>query len=82
MCAGHLTIGGYYVDGQAEFEKTADRDNDYVGIATKYVYPLSRRTSLYAGAGYAHAKLDGDATDKADTKANVTQAYMGVTHKF
>lgn len=82
VCAGHLTIGGYYVDGQAEFEKTADRDNDYVGIATKYVYPLSRRTSLYAGAGYAHAKLDGDATDKADTKANVTQAYMGVTHKF
>ena len=82
LCAGHLTIGGYYVDGQAEFEKTADRDNDYVGIATKYVYPLSRRTSLYAGAGYAHAKLDGDATDKADTKANVTQAYMGVTHKF
>lgn len=82
VCAGHLTIGGYYVDGPAEFEKTADRDNDYVGIATKYVYPLSRRTSLYAGAGYAHAKLDGDATDKADTKANVTQAYMGVTHKF
>ena len=82
VCAGHLTIGGYYVDGQAEFEKTADRDNDYVGIATKYVYPLSRRTSLYAGAGYAHAKLDGDATDKADTKANVTQAYLGVTHKF
>ena len=82
VCAGPLTIGGYYVDGQAEFEKTADRDNDYVGIATKYVYPLSRRTSLYAGAGYAHAKLDGDATDKADTKANVTQAYMGVTHKF
>lgn len=82
VCAGHLTIGGYYVDGQAEFEKTADRDNDYVGIATKYVYPLSRRTSLYAGAGYAHAKLDADATDKADTKANVTQAYMGVTHKF
>ena len=82
VCAGHLTIGGYYVDGQAEFEKTADRDNDYVGIATKYVYPLSRRTSLYAGAGYAHAKLDGDATDKGDTKANVTQAYMGVTHKF
>ena len=82
VCAGHLTIGGYYVDGQAEYEKTADRDNDYVGIATKYVYPLSRRTSLYAGAGYAHAKLDGDATDKGDTKANVTQAYMGVTHKF
>ena len=82
VCAGHLTIGGYYVDGQAEFEKTADRDNDYIGIATKYVYPLSRRTSLYAGAGYAHAKLDGDATDKGDTKANVTQAYMGVTHKF
>lgn len=82
VCAGHLTIGGYYVDGQAEFEKTADRDNDYIGIATKYVYPLSRRTSLYAGAGYAHAKLDGEATDKADTKANVTQAYMGVTHKF
>lgn len=82
VCAGHLTIGGYYVDGQAEFEKTADRDNDYIGIATKYVYPLSRRTSLYAGAGYAHAKLDGDATDKADTKANVTQAYMGVMHKF
>ena len=82
VCAGHLTIGGYYVDGQAEYEKTADRDNDYIGIATKYVYPLSRRTSLYAGAGYAHAKLDGNVTDKADTKANVTQAYMGVTHKF
>ena len=82
VCSGNLTIGGYYVDGQAESEKEADRDNNYIGVATRYVYPLSRRTSLYAGAGYAHAKMDGTATDKGDTKANVTQAYMGLTHKF
>ena len=82
VCSGNLTIGGYYVDGQAESEKDADRDNNYIGVATRYVYPLSRRTSLYAGAGYAHAKMDGTATDKGDTKANVTQAYMGLTHKF
>ena len=82
VCSGNLTIGGYYVDGQAESEKDADRDNNYIGVATRYVYPISRRTSLYAGAGYAHAKMDGTATDKGDTKANVTQAYMGLTHKF
>ena len=82
VCSGNLTIGGYYVDGQAESDKEADRDNNYIGVATRYVYPLSRRTSLYAGAGYAHAKMDGTATDKGDTKANVTQAYMGLTHKF
>ena len=82
VCSGNLTIGGYYVDGQAESEKEADRDNNYIGVATRYVYPISRRTSLYAGAGYAHAKMDGTATDKGDTKANVTQAYMGLTHKF
>ena len=81
VCAGNLTIGGYYVDGKAEFEKY-DRDNDYIGVATRYVYPLSRRTSLYAGAGYAHSKLDADNTQKGEFKANVTQAYMGMTHKF
>lgn len=81
VCAGNLTIGGYYVDGKAEFERY-DRDNDYIGVATRYVYPLSRRTSLYAGAGYAHSKLDADNTQKGEFKANVTQAYMGMTHKF
>lgn len=40
VCSGNLTIGGYYVDGQAESEKEADRDNNYIGVATRYVYPF------------------------------------------
>lgn len=82
---GNLTLAAYYVDAtmeQAAFgAKPADEDVSYLGFGAKYEYPLSKRTSVYTGAGYAKAKLDGSA-NVADGKLEVTQAYVGLTHNF
>ena len=51
---GDLTVGAYYVDGTAETSQAnvEERDFDYMGLATKYEYRLSKRTSVYLAAGY------------------------------
>ena len=50
--AGTLTAGLYYVDFSEEFTEEPDADAKYYGVSARYNYPLSERTSLYAGAGY------------------------------
>lgn len=80
---GDVTVGLYYVD--AELEKVVDGDAvydadvEYYGASARYEYPLSKRTTLYTGAGYGYteAKADGEKLDKS-----ITQAYVGLTHKF
>ena len=42
----------------------------------KYEYYLSKRTSVYTGAGFAQVKYDDEGSDKT------TQAYLGLTHRF
>ena len=80
---GDLTVGAYYVDGTAETSKTGveERDFDYMGLATKYEYRLSKRTSVYLAAGYYKATLD--ATTKADeVEEKVGEVFTGLTHAF
>ena len=57
---GDLTVGAYYVDGTGETSKAnvEERDFDYMGLATKYEYRLSKRTSVYLGAGFYKATID------------------------
>ena len=54
---GDLTVGAYYVDGTGESSDATveERDFDYMGLAAKYEYRLSKRTSVYLGAGYHKA---------------------------
>ena len=89
--AGEWTVGLYYVDGK--IENTAmtagdageDIDVNYMGITGRYTYYLSKRTSLYLGAGFSQTKLDvkGLKTEFTDDyKYQVTQVYTGITHTF
>mgnify|MGYP002800794617 CR=1 FL=1 len=49
------------VDQKVTFNEVNDEDIDRFGIAVGYSYPLSKRTSLYAGAGYVRdtSNIDG-----------------------
>ena len=81
VAGGDFTFGAYYVDATAE-AKVADRDLEYLGLAAKYEYPLSKRTSVYTGAGYMKAKVDAKADGTGEGKEDLTQAYVGLTHRF
>ena len=78
---GDLTVGAYYVDGKVEASVAGeeDVDFDYIGLATKYEYRLSKRTSVYLGAGYYKAKAE-DSEDKIEQK--VGEVFTGLTHAF
>ena len=80
---GDLTVGAYYVDGTGETSNATveERDFDYMGLATKYEYRLSKRTSVYLAAGYYKATLD--ATTKAgEVEEKVGEVFTGLTHAF
>lgn len=80
---GDWTFGGYYVDGNTvEKDAANERDLTYYGIGAKYEYALSKRTSLYTGAGYGKTTLDAATAADKDTVEKVTQAYVGLTHRF
>ena len=75
--AGTLTAGLYYVDLSEEAVDQADEDAKYYGVSARYNYPLSERTSLYAGAGYGQLK-----DDDSGNKDQLTQVYCGLVHTF
>lgn len=74
VAGGDLTVAAYYTDGEEEGKVNADFKSYAFGA--KYEYFLSKRTSLYTGAGYAQIKGDDDWKDQ------VAQAYAGLTHRF
>ena len=82
--AGELTVGLYYA--HAKLGATADDPKakaDYYGFGTRYCYPLSTRTTVYVGAGYAEIKskeYDDQGVEKATEKTG--GAYFGVAHSF
>ena len=100
LFGGDWTVGIYYLNGsikhgfdKAHEAKRTDVDNEYIGIATRYTYPLSKRTAVYAGAGFARTVVDQYSLYKdgvpeltnqpvSDTKDKVVQAYFGLTHSF
>ena len=87
VLGGDLTVGAYYVDGETDTLSYGPDDNmkldlTYAGLSARYVYPLSKRTSLYAGAGYAEEKLESNLADDEEYKHKIGQAYVGVTHTF
>ena len=75
VAGGDLTVAAYFTDFAVEY---ADHDDDAKSYAfgAKYEYYLSKRTSVYTGAGFAQVKYDDDGSDKT------TQAYLGLTHRF
>lgn len=78
VSSGELTVGAYYATMDLA-EVTQSPELKYVGLATRYTYPLSERTSLYAGAGLAKTDIR-DFTTNLEMKNY--QAYAGLSHTF
>lgn len=84
VAGGDFTAAYYYRDTDGE-KSTKDgvtskyEEGKYHGLTAKYEYPLSKRTSLYTGAGWAQEKYTSDAKTEKDT---IYQAFAGMTHKF
>ena len=85
VAAGDLTAAVYYNDYEAEYGTAAkaaeDGDGKYYGLTVKYEYPLSKRTSIYTGAGVAQDKFDYKNVNKEE-KDTLYQAFVGMTHNF
>ena len=81
---GDLTVGAYYVDGTAETSQAnvEERDFDYMGLAAKYEYRLSKRTSVYVGAGYHKAKFEVLSSELPAMEQKVGEVFTGLTHAF
>lgn len=79
---GNITTALYYANAEeADAEaNVAKEEVKYYGLSARYVYPLSNRTSLYAGAGWAKTKFEVPGNSDEDYK--ITQAYAGMTHSF
>ena len=78
---GDLTVGAYYADGKGETSAAGeeDLDFDYIGLATKYEYRLSKRTSVYLGAGYHKAKAEDS---EGEIEQKIGEVFTGLTHAF
>jgi predicted porin len=50
--------------------------------ALGYAYAFSKRTSVYAAAGYAQEKSNAKDRNAKDRKASAAQAGFGLVHKF
>ena len=98
---GELTVGVYYSDAEAKDFQTINGltvDNykgDYIGVAARYAYPLSKRTTVYVGGSYSEATVDmptyttaADGVSQAaagidqDGKEKIAAAYVGIAHHF
>lgn len=91
---GKTILGVYYVHAKTDDLRVAgtvgsgEVKNNFVGVAGRYVYPLSKRTSLYAGLEYTHQKVELSQsgayafTQTNDAKQNSVGGYFGLTHTF
>ncbi|MDO5531029.1 porin [Sutterella sp.] len=84
IAGGDLTVGAYYTDGSAEEVATGvDADLTYYGLAARYCYPLSERTTIYVGGGYGEVTADKyDAAHTQDAEYKLGGVYVGLDHHF
>ena len=73
---GTFKVGALY--GEAENVDNSDLKLKNYGANVGYVYPFSKRTSLYTAAGYLKTKLDA----AKDSKTDAYQVTLGLSHKF
>ena len=93
VAGGKLLAAAYYVHAKSDDEVTGEYNgaftgetkSHYYGLETRYVYPLSKRTSVYAGAGYGFnkVKVESDGANGDGTyKDKVAGGYFGLNHSF
>lgn len=77
----HMTIG--YMDSELQdVDATNDSDLTRYTFAIGYEYPLSKRTKVYADAGYFKDEYDWGRADYEDVEPEGYQAAVGLVHFF
>ena len=82
----HMTIG--YMDAEAQDFMDSKRVEEIGADLTRYTfaigyeYPLSKRTTVYADAGYFKDDFDWKADNWEDRKPDGYQAAVGLVHYF
>ena len=85
--AGEFLVSAGYGKGDLNFDtKDAKISADAYIIQVGYTYPFSKRTNLYAGAGYMQTSMEDGFinTDRtySDKDFKTTQVMFGLLHKF
>lgn len=86
--AGEFLVSAGYGKGDLNYNtQDAKRSADAYIIQVGYTYPFSKRTNLYAGAGYMQTSMEDGFTNTADGTTSdkdfkTTQVMFGLLHKF
>lgn len=84
--AGEFLVSAGYGKGDLNVDtKDAKRSADAYIIQVGYTYPFSKRTNLYAGAGYMQTSMEDDIITDGKTRDKdfkTTQVMFGLLHKF
>lgn len=86
--AGQFLVSAGYGKGDLNIDtKDAKMSADAYIIQVGYTYPFSKRTNLYAGAGYMQTSMEDGFTNAADGTTSdkdfkTTQVMFGLLHKF
>lgn len=85
--AGQFLVSAGYGKGDLNIDtKDAKRSADAYIIQVGYTYPFSKRTNLYAGAGYMQTSMEDGITNTDNTTSDkdfkTTQVMFGLLHKF
>lgn len=74
VAGGKLTVGAGYAEQEAV---AGGEDMKYLSVGTKYVYPLSKQTALYAGLGYTNEEVKA-----AKEETETFTGLVGFYHTF
>lgn len=85
--AGEFLVSAGYGKGDLNYNtQDAKRSADAYIIQVGYTYPFSKRTNLYAGAGYMQTSMEDGITNTDNTTSDkdfkTTQVMFGLLHKF
>lgn len=85
--AGEFLVSAGYGKGDVNYDtKDAKISADAYIIQVGYTYPFSKRTNLYAGAGYMQTSMEDGFTNTDNTYSDkdfkTTQVMFGLLHKF
>lgn len=85
--AGEFLVSAGYGKGDLNVDtKDGKRSADAYIIQVGYTYPFSKRTNLYAGAGYMQTSMEDGFTNTdgtySDKDFKTTQVMFGLLHKF
>lgn len=86
LAGGLFKLSAGYMDGELNqvFYPEIDRDVKGYNVMAGYEYPLSRRTNVYAGAGYTKYEVKGlnDQKEHFYKENEIFAAMFGLVHKF